>query len=141
MDKRCLDLLFILLKFFLYIFTLLLSVSLLSLLYRLDLVLMGFYFKLFGIALIIFAFWYIYEGREYQLDTNVSFSISSIAFIIGIVLICISTCGFIGVLRENLFLSKMVCLILKRTLSAITAGLILTFNFQVFMCFIDAHCF
>ena len=59
--------------------------------------------------LIVFSFWYIYEGKNYHLDNNVRFVVFSVSFTIGSVLFFVAVCGLAGVLGEKVILAKLVC--------------------------------
>jgi len=64
--------------------------------------LIGFGFCLMGLSV-----WYAYDGKEYQLDNSLSFSVAAIIFSIGVVLAAVSFCGLFGGLRHNLYLTKL----------------------------------
>lgn len=59
-----------------------------------------------ALSLIIFSFWYIFEGKNYHLDTKIKSIVFSVSFVLGVVLLVLSVFGLCGVLRESLFLSK-----------------------------------
>lgn len=59
-----------------------------------------------ALSLIIFSFWYIFEGENYHLDTKIKSIVFSVSFILGVILLILSVFGLCGVLRESLFLSK-----------------------------------
>ena len=67
-----------------------------------------FILSILGLSLITFSFWYIYEGKDYHLDNSVKFFVFALSFLIGFVLFVLSMCGLVGVLRESLFLTKLV---------------------------------
>lgn len=59
-----------------------------------------------GLSMIIFSFWYIYEGKNYHLDIKIKTWVFSISFLTGLILFVLSVFGLTGVLRESLFLTK-----------------------------------
>ena len=61
-----------------------------------------------GLSMIIFSFWYIYEGKNYHLDIKIKTWVFSISFLTGLILFVLSVFGLTGVLRESLFLTKTV---------------------------------
>ena len=64
-----------------------------------------------GMSLVIFAFWYIWEGKDYHLDNSIKFLMFSVTFLIGFVLVSLSLCGLVGVLRESICLSLIVTIL------------------------------
>ena len=66
--------------------------------------------KILALSLIIFSFWYLYEGENYHLDGKIKMIVFSLSFIFGIILLILSVFGLTGVLRESLVLSKAVSL-------------------------------
>ncbi|RNA27026.1 tetraspanin-15 [Brachionus plicatilis] len=62
---------------------------------------------IFGVCLVFFSFWYIYEGQNYHLDNSIKFSVFTASFVIGFVLFCLSACGLLGVLNEKTLLAKI----------------------------------
>lgn len=59
-----------------------------------------------ALSLIIFSFWYIFEGENYHMDSKFKSVVFSVSFIFGLILLVLSVFGLSGVLRESLFLSK-----------------------------------
>jgi len=92
-----------------------------------------FILSILGLSLIIFSFWYIYEGKDYHLDNSIKFFIFTITFLIGFVLFVLSMSGLMGVLRENLFLSKLhlIGMILLVSTEFICIFLIYSYKVQI----------
>jgi hypothetical protein len=63
---------------------------------------------------VIFSFWYIYEGKNYHLDNSIKFGVFGASFVLGFVVLALSTCGLLGALKENLFLAKLVIKLAKK---------------------------
>lgn len=66
----------------------------------------NFILCILALSLIIFSFWYLYEGENYHLDGKIKMIVFSLSFIFGIILLILSVFGLTGVLRESLVLSK-----------------------------------
>ncbi|CAF0914210.1 unnamed protein product [Brachionus calyciflorus] len=86
LPKNCTEFLYRLIRASLYSFTFILCI--------------------FGVSLVLFSFWYIYEGQNYHLDNSVKFSVFTGAFVIGFILFCLAVCGLLGVLNEQVTLAK-----------------------------------
>ena len=64
--------------------------------------------QILGLSLVLFSFWYIYEGKNYHLDASMKFCVFTVAFVVGFVLLALSLCGLASVFNESLFLAKIV---------------------------------
>lgn len=86
-----------------------------------------------GLSLITFSFWYIYEGKDYHLDNMIKLLVFVTSFLIGFVLFVLSMSGLTGVLRENLFLSKLylIGMILLVSTEFICVFLIYSYKVQI----------
>ena len=56
----------------------------------------------------VFSLWYLWEGYQFHLDKTTTFTMSALILIVGVTFVVVSSCGLVGVLIENSFLSKFV---------------------------------